>query len=317
MYLIKYFFTVSVVTLIICQSATASDAKGSFSKKVKEGETTFDISSRPIKGYAGHILSIGMLRGGKKIAGARADVDYLPKSAKAVHLTDNTTPELALLSRTSGKNATEMLDVYWFDGAKLHQSSLPKLEEKSGYKGGDHLYFEDRLIVRTVPVYLDGDQLEKPTGGTRSFRYNFKGGVFSLYTGGEKTANSSDILPVKNSSVDVKPPSVETKPVVSTTSLAITEIVANKTGMEIRANGEITKYKTFFMTDPELIIIDIFGAVSSLAGKKVPINRFGIGKLRVVESKGSLRVTIDTTNRTFESYKLKSYGNSLYVYFLE
>ena len=87
---------------------------------------------------------------------------------------------------------TESLDVYWLDGTTLSRTTVPELVEKSRYKGGDRFRLEGRLIVRTIPVYRDGDPVGKPTGGTRTVKYDFKEGAFTLNVQSERTADPSD-----------------------------------------------------------------------------------------------------------------------------
>lgn len=319
MYMTRYLSSIFLLLLLMSQQASAESHKRFFSKTVKPSETTFDITSHPIKNFEGSILKIIMRERNRKIAEVKADVDYLPKTARAIDLTGDGIYELAIVSPTTGKTATEMLDVYWLEGKTLHRSTLPKLDEKNGYKGGDRFYLDKQTIVRNVPVYLEGDITGHPTGEPRSFKYKFNGGKFSLTSEENLLPNPSiESIPADNGLVAVKTAPVKLKEMVrAIPDLTITEISAIRSGIEIIANGEVQNYKTFLMNNPERIVVDIFYAVSPLTGKKVPIKRFGIDNLHVTKSKGALRIIMDTTERTFDSYKLKSYGDSLFIYFYE
>ena len=180
MKLIRYYFLVVIFLLMLMNhSESAAGSNCSYSKSVHLKGTTFDIISRPADGCAVQIVTVTARRSGKKTAVTKADVDYLARLAQAVDLTGDGLPELALISRAAGDTATEALDVYWLDGKSLRRSIVPELEDKNGYKGGDRFRIEGRQIVRTIPVYRDGDPAGKPTGGTRMLKYDFKDGALT------------------------------------------------------------------------------------------------------------------------------------------
>lgn len=312
---VKYFSAVFLLFTIMNRPAAAAGSKCTYSNSVQQGGTTFDIISRPASGCAVQIVTISMRRGGKKIAGVKADVDYLARSAKAVDLTGDGKPELAVISRAAGANSTDLLDVYLQDGTDLIRVTVPEFYENSAYKGGDRFQFKDKMIVRSIPVYRDGDPVEKPTGGTRTLRYEFKNGALSLSDQGDKTAGE----PVLQSAPEpAKKLPIEPKPEVpAVATLAITEIRAVESGIEIMANGALEKYKTVLLDKPERIAVDIPDAGTTLKGKKIAINRFGITTARVEHRKGFLRVVMETTDRTFDSYKVKSSGNSVFIKFIQ
>jgi hypothetical protein len=227
-------------------------------------------------------------------------------------------------SRTVGVAGTEAVDVYWLNGEKLGRATVPELDgNSSGYRGGDRFHFEDRLLVRTIPVYRDGDADGKPTGGTRSLKYDFKDGTFSLYVQTENAATmpeNSSVLnvaaaapaaPVKEA---VSAPEKEKK-TVAVPGRTVAEVVAGEGGIEIKTNGAVAKYRTVRLDKPERIAIDIPGADSALAGKKIHINRFGISTVRVGRNKGFLRIVFDTTLAKFPKFEVKSSDSGLLVEF--
>lgn len=317
---IRYYYLAAFFLLIFMNhSVSAAGSNCSYSKSVQQKGTVFDVVSRPAVGCSVQIVTLTVRGGGRKIAGMKADVDYLAYSAQAADLTGDGRPELVLISRTSGGAGTEALDVYWIDGTTLRRSTVPKLEDKNGYRGGDRFRLEGRLIIRTIPVYQDGDPAGKPTGGTRSLKYDFKDGALTPSSQAENAVIQSDVSAVQIVPTPAQPPLVEAKAKhpVPAAALAITWISVADAGIEIRTNKTDVKYKTILLNKPERIAIDIPGADSFLVGKKVAINRFGISALRVGRRKGSLRIVMDMNNRTFESFKVKSSGNSVFIKFIQ
>lgn len=318
-------FVVALFFLVVASSQFASAAGGScsYSRNVQQKGVAFSISSRPASGCAVQIVTVDARRGNSKLAGFKADVDYLAQSAKAVDLNGDGVPELVVTSRTSGGAVADALDVYWLNGEKLGRATVPELDGNSGYRGGDRFHFEGRLLVRTIPVYRDGDSDGKPTGGTRSLKYDFKDGAFLLYVQTENAAN----IPETSSVLNAAPPapiapvketvseSVKEKPAATVPGRSVAEVVADETGIEIRTNGAVEKYRTVRLDKPERIAIDIIGADSLLAGKKIRINRFGIGTVRVGRNKGFLRVVFDTTQAKFPKFEVKSSDTGLRVEF--
>lgn len=314
----SYYFS-GVLLLFIFMSHSESAAAGncSFSKSVQQKGTAFDIISRPANGCAVQIVTVTARRSGKKLATTKADVDYLARSAQLMDLTGAGSPQLTLISRTSDATATEALDVYWLDGNALRRATVPELDDKNGYKGGDRFHLEGRLIIRTIPVYLDGDPAGKPGGGTRTIKYVFRDGTLTPSDRAD-TAQNPAVVEAPGSAPPPQTPAVVKKtPLASAAALAITWIKVTDEGIEIRTNRREVKYKTVLLNKPERIAINIPGADSFLAGKTVAINRFGISELRVGRSKGGLRLVMDLTNRTFDNIKVKSSGNSIFLNFLQ
>ncbi len=318
MKLIRYYLFVAIFLLMLMNhSESAAGSNCSYSKSVQQKGTTFDIISRPADGCAVQIVTVTVRRGGKKIAVMKADVDYLARSAQAVDLSGDGHPALALISQTTGETITEALDVYWLDGKTLRRSTVPTLEDKNGYKGGDRFQLEGRQFIRTIPVYRDEDPAGKPTGGTRSLKYDFKDGALTPSVQTENAAPLAAVPAVQSTVTLDQPAAVVAKPPVPAAALAITWIKVTDVGIEIRTNGTKVKYKTLLLDKPERIAIDIPGADSFLAGKKVAIKKFGISTMRIGRRKGGLRFVMDMGDRTFESFKIKSSGNSVFIEFIK
>ncbi|OGU14569.1 MAG: hypothetical protein A2076_01770 [Geobacteraceae bacterium GWC2_53_11] len=297
------------------QVVSAAGATCSYSRSVQKQGVTFDITSRPASGCAVQIITVGARKGGKKLAGVKADVDYLVQSAKPVDLTGDGVPELLVTSRTTGGIVSEALDVYVVDGAGLRRVTVPELDDKSGYRGGDRFHFEERLIVRTVPVYRDGDPDTRPAGGTRSLKYEFRDGAFSLYVQMENASNIPAAVNAQSIAVSSPAPQPAEKQEAAATGRSVTEVVAGDSGIEIRTNGAVAKYRTVRLDKPERIAIDIPGADSTLAGKKIHLDRYGISTVRVGRNKGFLRVVFDTSLAKFPKFEVKSSDAGVLVEF--
>lgn len=319
---IQFIVTLFCLVMASSQYVRAASSSCSYSRNVQQKGVSFSISSRPASGCAVQIVSVDARKGNKRLAGFKADVDYLAQSAKAGDLNGDGIPELVVTSRTAGAGA-EALDVYWLNGERVGRASVPELDGTSGYRGGDRFHFEDRLLVRTIPVYRDGDADGKPTGGTRSLKYDFKDGAFSLYVQTENAANlpeSSSVLSVAAPAPVVPVKEAVSAPVKEHKAAAapgrtVAGVVAGDTGVEIRTNGEVAKYRTVRLDKPERIAIDIMGADSALAGKKIQINRFGISTVRVGRNKGFLRVVFDGASAKFPKFEVKSSDTGVLVEF--
>lgn len=317
MQFLKSYLCPFILLIVVNQPVNAAGVINTFSKSVQNGDAVFDINSRPVADSSVHIVTVSLKRGGKKVATLKADVDQLPYSAEAVDLAKDGTTELVLISRAKDGVASELLDVCWLDGTNfLHRTTIPEPDEKTGYKGGDRFYIEDHLVVRSFPVYLDSDLPGKPSGGTRLLKYKFKDGVFTLYVESERADTISDDSMLKSaiqpSHKEIRP---KNAPLLVPAGLVITEVATVETGIEIKTNGTVPKFRTIRLDKPERIAIDITGADSLLAGRKISINSFGITKARVGRNKGFLRVVLDTEQKIFPKFEVRSSGTGLIVEF--
>lgn len=290
-------------------------ASCSYSRHLQQKGISYDIASRPAGGCSVQIVTVGARRGNKKLAGVKADVDYLAHSARMVDLAGDGVPELAVTSRTNGGIASEVVDLYWLDGEKVHRAAVPELENGSGYRGGDHFYFEDRMLVRTIPVYRDGDSDSRPTGGTRSLKYEYRAGTLSLYVQTENPSNIPAAVPALEAAVSAPAPPPAAEPAAAATGRTVIGVVSGDSGIEIRTDGAVAKYRTVRLDKPERIAIDIPGADSKLAGKRIHIDRFGISTVRVGRNKGFLRVVFDTSSARFPKFEVKSSDTGVRVEF--
>lgn len=228
--------TTSLLVLVTSMPSSAATRGCSFKKSVQLYGLAFDISSRPALGCAVQVVDISARRGGKTFSRLRTDVDYLAEKVWATDLTGDGKPELVIASRSAESEARGALDVYYLDGNAIRRATVPELSDSSGYRGGDRFHRDGRQIVRTIPVYIDGDTVNNPGGGNRTLRYVFSDGVLSVLAQSEN--QSADIQSLQlsaNEKTIVK--SASPKPVVK-------DITPMETVIEITADTPISTYKT-------------------------------------------------------------------------
>lgn len=318
MYPGKCWLAFFLLFMTMSQSVSAAVSKCSFSKSVKQGRNSFDIRSRPGDGCAVQVITVIARVRGKNIDVLKADVDYLSKSAQVIDLNDDGTPELVVISQTTGGVATEALDVYWLDGTTLRRATVPELAEKDGYSGGDRYHLDGHKIVRTIPLDLEDNTAGKPKGGERLIMYNFREGNLNLYLQKEQTVTTSASPTGARTPQAAQKALIETAPVPSNISAPIISgITAGEMGLEIKGDGPIENYKVMKLEKPERIAIDIPGATSNLIGRKITINRFGISKARFGRNKGFLRIVLDTNLKTFPKYEVNSSGTDIVIKFTQ
>lgn len=85
-------------------------------------------------------------------------------------------PEIIVWIRSGGSGAGGELDIYEFDGKKLHESHIPvpPKELLDGHRGADVYAVENDAIVWMFPKYGPDDSNANPTGGSTVIRYIFK-----------------------------------------------------------------------------------------------------------------------------------------------
>ena len=77
----------------------------------------------------------------------------------------------------------------------------------------------------------------------------------------------------------------------------VTGVVVGPTYIDIQTNGRIDKIKKLKLSQPARLAIDISGVTT--IRKSVAVNKFGITKVRIGKTPGTVRVVLDTTRPTF------------------
>ena len=296
----------TLLTAALSVPATAATRNCTFKKQLRQADLAFDIASRPAVGCAVQVIDITLRSGGKFVSRYRADVDYLAEKAWLADITGDGRPELVIASSSVDNEARGALDVYQIEKNSLRRAALPKLEEPSGYRGGDRFFLDDHLIVRTFPVYLAGDAANKPSGGSQTLKYDFGGGKLSLRVKQENQATAAE--PDRGAATVQE---AQGKPA----GTVISKVALDGTAIEISANAPVNNFKIMKLEKPERIAIDIPGAASPLAGKKVKIDNFGISRARVGNNRGFLRIVLDSTRPAFPKYTVTRSDSGIKVVF--
>lgn len=325
----------SVGMLILLGSAPASAAvRGcSFKKTLQQGGYVFDISSRPADGCAVQVIEVVVRRGGKPFASFKTDVDFLAETAWTADLNGDGKPELAVASRSVNNNGRGTLDVYWLEGNVLQRAALSKNEEGAGYQGRDTFRLAGSKIIRSFPVYRDGDPDNRPSGGTRTLQYTFRDGKLELNGNKDEFATTAAIAtpePPIRPAVAEAPPAVEKQspaveaprpapaepaPAVTAGRPVIQNIVSGSSFIDIQANSPIATYKLLKLNKPARLAIDIPRATSAMARQSFAIGANGIVKARVGANPGFLRVVLDSTQAAFPAHTVTHTENGLRVEF--
>lgn len=87
-------------------------------------------------------------------------------------------------------------------------------------------------------------------------------------------------------------------------------------GVEIIASG-VDTFNSFKLTKPDRLVVDIFGAKSSIASKTLAINSFGVAKARVGITPEKVRIVFDAAKENLSSAQVVKTGTGLKVVFAE
>lgn len=94
---------------------------------------------------------------------------------------------------------------------------------------------------------------------------------------------------------------------------AITAITPRKDFLEIQTSGEVTDFKTFRLTKPERLVLDVFGVRADMAQKVVPINSMGIGTVRVGAYPEKVRLVLDAAGDRLPEFSVRKTAAGLVV----
>lgn len=94
---------------------------------------------------------------------------------------------------------------------------------------------------------------------------------------------------------------------------AITAITPRKDFLEIQTSGEVTDFKTFRLTKPDRLVLDVFGVRAAMAQKVVPVNSMGIGTVRVGAYPEKVRLVLDAAGDRLPEFSVKKTAAGLVV----
>lgn len=112
-------------------------------------------------------------------APVRAEVDGVITGAEVADLNADGSPEVYVYASSAGSGTYGSLAA-WSSNRKKSLSviTLPELAEDpvnaKGYMGHDDFAVVEQYLVRSFPVYKDGDSNARPSGGTRQLQYKLE-----------------------------------------------------------------------------------------------------------------------------------------------
>jgi type IV pilus assembly protein PilQ len=93
----------------------------------------------------------------------------------------------------------------------------------------------------------------------------------------------------------------------------VTAVTAVKNGVEIDVAGGVDTFNAFKMTKPDRIVVDVFGAKTSIANNTVAINSLGVGKARIGLSPEKVRIVLDANSGLLGPYEVTKTDRGLKV----
>ena len=93
----------------------------------------------------------------------------------------------------------------------------------------------------------------------------------------------------------------------------VTGISIDQDALEITATGRGTNYKTFTLSQPSRLVIDINNAVNGLGASRVPVHKFGILAVRFGNHPNFLRIVLDAAQGKLLPYRITETDNGLKV----
>ncbi len=95
--------------------------------------------------------------------------------------------------------------------------------------------------------------------------------------------------------------------------IMVTGISIDQSALEITTTGRITNYRTFTLSQPSRLVIDISNAVNGLGAVRVPVHKFGILAVRFGSHPDHLRIVLDAAQGKLLPYRIIETGNGLKV----
>jgi hypothetical protein len=107
------------------------------------------------------------------------EVDGVVTGAEVADLNADGSPEVYVYVRSAGSGAYGSLAAWSANRKKsLSAITLPELAEdpvhRKGYMGHDTFVVAEQYLVRSFPVYKEGDSNAAPSGGTRQLHYRLE-----------------------------------------------------------------------------------------------------------------------------------------------
>ncbi len=99
--------------------------------------------------------------------------------------------------------------------------------------------------------------------------------------------------------------------------MVIRRLDITRDGVEIAVNGVDEKFRTFKMKGPQRLVLDVFGASTSVKSRIVPVNRFGITNIRLGTYPDKVRLVFDASRKIFPDYRIEVESHCMKVLFVK
>ena len=165
----------TVVVLLLPLSVQTADGSGKFDRVF----TLESISFHVICSNASSLNDVTIIPSGLELDNTPItikDADGTVINAEVADLNRDGSPEIYVFLTSAGSGAYGSLIAYSANNKKsLSEIYLPPLEDDKvnakGYMGHDVFSISGNHLIRSFPVYRDGDTNARPTGGRRRLEY--------------------------------------------------------------------------------------------------------------------------------------------------
>ena len=158
--------------------STTVQAKPFFAQMVLQG-VTFQVESLSDSSINQVVVRASMSAG--PLGQIQAEADGTITNVEIEDLNADGYPEIYVYVTSAGSGSYGTLIAYASNRNKsLSQIYLPSIEDNpeisQGYMGHDEFVVGEGTFVRRFPIYRDGDNNARPTGGTRQVQYKLENG---------------------------------------------------------------------------------------------------------------------------------------------
>jgi outer membrane beta-barrel protein len=96
-------------------------------------------------------------------------------------------------------------------------------------------------------------------------------------------------------------------------TIVLTGITIDKDSLEIVTTKHIGAYKTFTLSQPSRLVIDVADAANGLGVKRIPVHRFGITAVRFGTHPDFLRIVLDAAQGKLLPYRIEETAKGLKI----
>jgi hypothetical protein len=164
----------SFICLLLCSTAVASEAEGTFNKTLELQGVQFSVTCP----NNSSINTVKIVPTGLKINNDVIDqeIDGTVVGAEVADLNADGSPEIYVYANSAGSGSYGSLIAYTANQNKsLSEIYLPAVNDNEkqakGYMGHDAFAVGEAALLRRFPVYREGDSNANPTGGMRQIHY--------------------------------------------------------------------------------------------------------------------------------------------------